>query len=102
MTLVIVAAVISTGCQGSNPASPNDAENHKVSVDVDSNPRTRLVSEGWIVDLTHPFDEQTIYWPTENLANLDKLPPEGALAIALPMKIAAGSGGPLRVVAIVP
>jgi kynurenine formamidase len=38
----------------------------------------------------------------ENLTNLDKLPPRGAVLIALPMKIAGGSGGPLRAVAIVP
>lgn len=38
----------------------------------------------------------------ENLTNLDQLPPTGALVMALPMKIAGGSGGPVRVVALVP
>ena len=38
----------------------------------------------------------------ENLTNLDKLPPTGALVLALPMKIEGGSGGPVRVVALVP
>lgn len=38
----------------------------------------------------------------ENLANLDELPAVGATVIALPMKIARGSGGPARVVALVP
>lgn len=38
----------------------------------------------------------------ENLANLDELPPTGAQVIALPMKIAGGSGGPVRAVALVP
>jgi kynurenine formamidase len=38
----------------------------------------------------------------ENVANLDKLPVKGAFIIALPMKIKGGSGGPLRIVAIVP
>ena len=38
----------------------------------------------------------------ENLTNLDRLPPTGAIVIALPMRIAGGSGGPLRAVAIVP
>ncbi len=38
----------------------------------------------------------------ENVANLDQLPAKGALVIALPMKIRAGSGGPLRIVALVP
>lgn len=36
----------------------------------------------------------------ENVANLDKLPPKGFSVIALPMKIKGGSGGPLRIVAI--
>jgi len=38
----------------------------------------------------------------ENLASLDRLPPTGALLIALPMKIGGGSGAPLRAVAVVP
>lgn len=38
----------------------------------------------------------------ENVANLEELPAKGALVIALPMKIKGGSGGPLRIVAIVP
>lgn len=38
----------------------------------------------------------------ENLAHLDELPETGAWVIALPMKIAGGSGGPLRAVALVP
>jgi kynurenine formamidase len=38
----------------------------------------------------------------ENLRGLDQLPPTGAVVIALPMKIAGGSGGSLRAVALVP
>lgn len=38
----------------------------------------------------------------ENLANLDKLPATGFMLIALPIKIEGGSGGPVRVVALVP
>ncbi|MCP4004180.1 MAG: cyclase family protein [bacterium] len=38
----------------------------------------------------------------ENLTGLEKLPPVGFLVMALPMKIAGGSGGPVRVVAVVP
>lgn len=37
----------------------------------------------------------------ENVANLDKLPIKGSFIIALPMKIKGGSGGPLRIVAII-
>jgi kynurenine formamidase len=38
----------------------------------------------------------------ENLANLDELPAKGFTVVALPMKIAGGTGGPLRAIAIVP
>jgi kynurenine formamidase len=38
----------------------------------------------------------------ENLANLHDLPDRGFHVIALPMKIAGGTGGPLRIVAVVP
>ena len=38
----------------------------------------------------------------ENVAHLDRLPPAGFTIIALPMKIKDGSGGPLRIVAVVP
>ena len=37
----------------------------------------------------------------ENLSNLERLPNKGAFLIALPMKIGGGSGGPLRVMALV-
>jgi kynurenine formamidase len=38
----------------------------------------------------------------ENLTNLDQVPETGFHVIALPMKIRGGSGGPVRVVALVP
>ncbi len=38
----------------------------------------------------------------ENLARLDAVPPSGASLVALPMKIAGGSGAPVRVIAILP
>jgi kynurenine formamidase len=36
----------------------------------------------------------------ENVANLDRLPARDFSVIALPMKIRGGSGGPLRIVAV--
>jgi kynurenine formamidase len=36
----------------------------------------------------------------ENVANLDQLPAKGFSVIALPMKIKGGSGGPLRIIAM--
>lgn len=38
----------------------------------------------------------------ENVANLESIPPAGATLIALPMKIARGSGAPVRIIAILP
>ena len=38
----------------------------------------------------------------ENVANVSSLPASGFSIVALPMKIGGGSGGPLRIIAIVP
>ena len=38
----------------------------------------------------------------ENVANLDRLPPTGATLIALPIKIRGGTGGPVRILAVLP
>ena len=38
----------------------------------------------------------------ENVANLQEIPEVGAFVVALPMKVAGGSGGPLRIVAFIP
>ena len=38
----------------------------------------------------------------ENVAHLDRLPFAGSFVVALPMKIRGGSGGPLRIAALVP
>jgi len=38
----------------------------------------------------------------ENVANLERLPVKGATLIALPMKIKGGTGGPARIIAILP
>lgn len=37
----------------------------------------------------------------ENVANLEKVPATGATVIALPMKIKGGTGGPVRIIALV-
>ena len=44
---------------------------------------------------------QNIYG-LENVASLDRLPATGTLVIALPMKIKGGTGGPVRIVAVLP
>jgi kynurenine formamidase len=38
----------------------------------------------------------------ENVANLEKVPPTGAIIMALPIKIKGGTGGPARIIAILP
>jgi len=38
----------------------------------------------------------------ENIAHLEKLPAKGATLIALPIKIRGGTGGPVRIIAILP
>jgi kynurenine formamidase len=38
----------------------------------------------------------------ENIANLELMPETGAYVVALPMKIEGGSGGPLRIVGVLP
>ena len=54
-----------------------------------------------------PFPNHTIMhgagkFGLASLTNLDQLPPVGAIVIAAPLKIANGSGSPLRVLALVP
>lgn len=38
----------------------------------------------------------------ENIANLERLPAKGAIVLALPIKIKGGTGGPVRIIAILP
>ena len=38
----------------------------------------------------------------ENVANVERLPPRGATFVALPLKIERGSGGPARIIAVLP
>ncbi len=46
------------------------------------------------------FNAANVYG-LENVANMDRLPEKGATIIALPMKIENGTGGPVRIIAIV-
>lgn len=38
----------------------------------------------------------------ENIANLEKLPANGAILVSLPIKIRGGTGGPVRIIGILP
>lgn len=46
------------------------------------------------------FNSANVYG-LENVANMDRLPEKGATIIALPMKIEDGTGGPVRIIALV-
>ncbi|MEO8098590.1 MAG: cyclase family protein [Acidobacteriota bacterium] len=52
--------------------------------------------------ITHQILTAANIYGIENLANAGELPATGATLIALPMKISEGSGGPARVVAVLP
>lgn len=52
--------------------------------------------------ITHQVLNAANIYGLENVASLDKVPVKGATLIALPMKIKGGSGGPVRIVAVLP
>jgi kynurenine formamidase len=52
--------------------------------------------------ITHQVLNGAGIYGLENIANLEKVPVKGATLIALPMKIKGGSGGPVRIVALLP
>jgi kynurenine formamidase len=52
--------------------------------------------------MVHRVTAEANVFGLENLTNLGQLPATGTTIIALPMKIAGGSGGPVRVIAVLP
>jgi kynurenine formamidase len=52
--------------------------------------------------ITHQILNGANIYGLENVAHLEKLPATGATLIALPMKIKGGTGGPVRIIAILP
>jgi isatin hydrolase len=50
----------------------------------------------------HHFMHGANRYGLASLANLDQLPPRGAILIAAPLKLVGGTGSPLRVLALVP
>jgi kynurenine formamidase len=52
--------------------------------------------------ITHQILNGANIYGLENVAHLEQLPPRGATLIALPMKIKGGTGGPARIIAILP
>ena len=47
------------------------------------------------------LNEANLY-ALENVASLEKLPAQGAIVTALPIKIRGGTGGPARILATIP
>lgn len=52
--------------------------------------------------IVHRVLNEAELYGLENVANIGRLPPSGAIVIALPMKIAGGTGGPVRIIAVLP
>jgi kynurenine formamidase len=75
----------------------NDRRVHALGVDtasIDYGPSTDF--------MVHQIANGANVSGLENVANLERLPATGASVIALPMKIGKGSGGPVRIVALLP
>ncbi|MGH9632355.1 MAG: cyclase family protein [Bryobacteraceae bacterium] len=51
---------------------------------------------------THQILNGAGIYGLENIANMERLPAAGATVIALPMKIRNGTGGPVRIIAVLP
>ncbi|MGQ0735507.1 MAG: cyclase family protein [Acidobacteriota bacterium] len=55
LTMMVVAALIGTSCRAAPPAAPP------------------LFPQGTLVDLSHTYDEQAVFWPTAEPFRLDKV-----------------------------
>lgn len=71
---------------------------HPVAIGIDSPSVDYGPSKGFEV---HHLTHSAGLYHLENLTNLDRLPPRGAMVIALPLKLRGGSGSPARVLALV-
>jgi kynurenine formamidase len=107
---VVLAAVVLVGCGGASASSSTTAASVARS-DVRA-ARLERLDDGRLVDLTHPFDAQTLYWPTspsgfvlENLhhgltpkgffyaANRFSAPEHGGTHLDAPIHFAEGHPG---------
>jgi kynurenine formamidase len=74
-------------------------ERHVAAIGVDTASIDYGASKDFIV---HQLANGANVPGLENVASLESVPESGAWVIALPMKIAGGSGGPVRIVALLP
>lgn len=75
------------------------AERHIVGIGIDTPSIDYGPSQDFVV---HRIVNGAGLYGLENVARLDELPPSGATVIALPMKIAGGSGAPVRIIGMIP
>jgi kynurenine formamidase len=74
-------------------------ERHVNGVGIDTASMDYGKSKDFIV---HQILNGADIYGLENVANLEKLPARGATLIALPVKVKGGTGGPVRIIAILP
>jgi kynurenine formamidase len=64
---------------------------------------TASIDPGYVSDFpVHQRLNTADVYALENVAALDRLPPRGATIFALPIKIKGGTGGPVRIMALLP
>ena len=94
-------AVVATNDFGSSPRSQTVSVSFPLLTPFEIGLDTPSIDHG---PSTHFGSHVTLFQhgvpAFENVANLDRLPAKGFTVIALPMKIRGGSGGPLRIVAM--
>jgi len=74
-------------------------ERHIDGIGIDTPSIDYGPSEDFVV---HQIINGANLYGLENIANLEKLPPKGAILLALPIKIKGGTGGPVRIIAVLP
>ena len=74
-------------------------ERHIDGIGIDTPSIDHGPSQDFIV---HQIINGANLYGLENIANLEKLPPKGAILLALPIKIKGGTGGPVRIIAVLP
>jgi len=74
-------------------------ERHIDGIGIDTPSIDYGPSEDFVV---HQIINGANLYGLENIASLEKLPPKGAILLALPIKIKGGTGGPVRIIAVLP
>jgi kynurenine formamidase len=75
------------------------AERHIHGIGIDTPSIDYGPSQDFVV---HRIINSAGLYGLENVAQLEELPPSGGSLMALPMKIAGGTGAPVRIIAILP